>query len=131
MSHCAAPIRPFLIGSAAVAEATAMTPAMPTTEETMSSDDQIGDAWKQHRPYLIDLAFRMLGDIGAAEDAVQEAFFRLVQTPLVSVDDARGWLIGVTSRLCLDHIKSAHWRRERAQDMTARDYRDNGAAAVN
>ena len=91
----------------------------------MQSNDQISTAWTAHRPYLIDLAFRMLGDIGAAEDVVQEAFFRLVQTPLGGVDDARGWLIVVTSRLCLDHIKSAPWRRERPEDMAARSYRDS------
>jgi RNA polymerase sigma-70 factor (ECF subfamily) len=96
----------------------------------MSLDDQIGQAWTAHRPYLIDLAFRMLGDIGAAEDVVQEAFFRAVQTPLGSIDDARGWLIVVTSRLCLDHIKSAPWRRERPEHMAARDYRDDGSAAA-
>jgi RNA polymerase sigma-70 factor (ECF subfamily) len=93
----------------------------------MQSNDQIDQAWTEHRPYLIDLAFRMLGDIGAAEDVVQEAFFRLVQTPLGGVDDARGWLIVVTSRLCLDHIKSAPWRRERGH--AARSYRDTGSAA--
>ncbi|PXX09685.1 RNA polymerase sigma factor SigI [Mycolicibacterium moriokaense] len=96
----------------------------------MQSDDQIAEAWTTNRPYLIDLAFRMLGDIGAAEDVVQEAFFRLVQTPLGGVDDARGWLIVVTSRLCLDHIKSAPWRRERPADMAVRSDRDRGAAAV-
>ncbi len=34
-------------------------------------DEQVVQAWNEHRPYLVDLAFRMLGDIGAAEDAVQ------------------------------------------------------------
>ena len=95
----------------------------------MASDDQIGQAWTAHRAYLIDLAFRMLGDIGAAEDVVQEAFFRLVQTPLGGVDDARGWLIVVMSRLCLDRIKSAPWRRERAADMAARRDRDMASDA--
>ena len=95
----------------------------------MASDDQIGQAWTAHRAYLIDLAFRMLGDIGAAEDVVQEAFFRLVQTPLGGVDDARGWLIVVMSRLCLDRIKSAPWRRERAADMAARGDRDMASDA--
>ena len=95
----------------------------------MQSNGQIDQAWTEHRPYLIDLAFRMLGDIGAAEDVVQEAFFRLVQTPLGGVDDARGWLIVVTSRLCLDHIKSAPWRREHPADMAARSYRSSGSAA--
>jgi RNA polymerase sigma-70 factor, ECF subfamily len=94
----------------------------------MQSNDEIAQAWTAHRPYLVDLAFRMLGDIGAAEDVVQEAFFRLVQTPLGGVDDARGWLIVVTSRLCLDHIKSAPWRRERPADMAVRNYRDTGSA---
>jgi RNA polymerase sigma-70 factor, ECF subfamily len=96
----------------------------------MLSDDEIGRAWSAHRPYLIDLAFRMLGDIGAAEDVVQEAFFRLVQTPVGTVNDARGWLIVVTGRLCLDHIKSAPWRRERPADMALRDYRDADTSSV-
>ena len=96
----------------------------------MFSDEEIGRAWMAHRPYLIDLAFRMLGDIGAAEDVVQEAFFRLVQSPPGSVNDARGWLIVVTSRLCLDHIKSASYRRERPDDMTLHGYRDTSSASI-
>jgi RNA polymerase sigma-70 factor, ECF subfamily len=121
MSHFVAVIRPSSIQTAAMLNRGGFS---------MSSDAQIGEAWTQHRPYLIDLAFRMLGDIGGAEDVVQEAFFRLVQTPLGGVDDARGWLIVVTSRLCLDQIKSAPWRRERPEDMAARSYRDSGSAAV-
>jgi RNA polymerase sigma-70 factor (ECF subfamily) len=97
----------------------------------MSLDDQISQAWTEHRAYLIDLAFRMLGDIGAAEDVVQEAFFRLVQTPLGGIDDARSWLIVVTSRLCLDHIKSAPWRRERAVDMGEREHHDKASDTGN
>ena len=37
-------------------------------------EEQVIRAWHEHRPYLVDLAFRMLGDIGAAEDVVQDAF---------------------------------------------------------
>jgi RNA polymerase sigma-70 factor (ECF subfamily) len=73
-------------------------------------------AWKDHRPYLVDLAFRMLGDIGAAEDVVQDAFSRLARADLAGIEDARGWLIVVTSRLCLDQIRSARMRREQAHD---------------
>ena len=40
----------------------------------------ISRAYAEHRPYLVDLAFRMLGDIGAAQDIVQEAFARLIRT---------------------------------------------------
>ena len=76
---------------------------------------QVSRAFREHRPYLVDLAFRMLGDIGAAEDVVQDAFTRLLHAPGEIVDE-RGWLIVVTSRLCLDQIRSARSRRERAHD---------------
>jgi RNA polymerase sigma-70 factor (ECF subfamily) len=78
----------------------------------------ISQAYQDHRPYLVDLAFRMLGDIGAAEDIVQDAFTRLMAAKLGQIEDQRGWLIVVTSRLCLDRIKSARSRRERAHDAS-------------
>ena len=79
-------------------------------------DEQVIQAWNAHRPYLVDLAFRMLGDIGAAEDVVQDAFARLLREPRGEITDDRGWLIVVTSRLCLDQIRSARSRRERTHD---------------
>ena len=77
---------------------------------------RIIQAYRDHRPYLVDLAFRMLGDIGAAEDAVQDAFTRLLAADVGAIEDERGWLIVVTSRLCLDRIRSARARRERPHD---------------
>jgi RNA polymerase sigma-70 factor (ECF subfamily) len=79
----------------------------------MPTEQQIKDAWIDHRPYLVDMAFRMLGDIGRAEDVVQEAFQRLSRSDFDAIEDARGWLIVVTSRLCLDVTRSARHRRER------------------
>ena len=76
----------------------------------------VAAAWRADRAYLIDLAYRMLGDIGAAEDVVQEAFLRLDLAEPGEVRDPRGWLTVVTSRLCLDRIRSAHNRRERPRD---------------
>lgn len=76
----------------------------------------ISQAYRDHRPYLVDLAFRMLGDIGAAEDVVQDAFARLMRAGPGEIADERGWLIVVTSRLCLDRIRSARSRREQAHD---------------
>jgi RNA polymerase sigma-70 factor (ECF subfamily) len=71
----------------------------------------IEDVWRTNRSYLIDLAYRMVGDVGVAEDIVQEAFSRLMR--MEEIQDERGWLIVVTSRLCLDHVRSARVRRER------------------
>jgi len=79
-------------------------------------DARISQAYREHRPYLVDLAFRMLGDLGAAEDVVQDAFARLLRADAGQIDDERGWLIVVTSRLALDQIRSARSRRERAHD---------------
>ena len=79
-------------------------------------DATISQAYREHRPYLVDLAFRMLGDLGAAEDVVQDAFARLLRADAGEIDDERGWLIVVTSRLALDQIRSARSRRERAHD---------------
>jgi RNA polymerase sigma-70 factor (ECF subfamily) len=79
-------------------------------------DTKIAQAYLEHRPYLVDLAFRMLGDVGAAEDAVQDAFARLVRTGPGDIEDERGWLIVVTTRLCLDQVRSARSRRELASD---------------
>jgi len=79
-------------------------------------DARISQAYREHRPYLVDLAFRMLGDLGAAEDVVQDAFARLLRADAGEIDDERGWLIVVTSRLALDQIRSARSRRERAHD---------------
>jgi RNA polymerase sigma-70 factor (ECF subfamily) len=93
-------------------------------------DEPVVEAWNAHRPYLIDLAFRMLGDIGAAEDVVQDAFSRLLRTSPGEVEDARGWLIVVTSRLCLDQIRSARARRERPHDASEIEFVGDGRPAA-
>jgi RNA polymerase sigma-70 factor (ECF subfamily) len=80
--------------------------------------DPVTAAWRAHHSYLVDLAFRMLGDLGRAEDVVQEAFSRLLKARIDQIDDQRGWLVVVTSRLCLDEIKSARARHERAEQAT-------------
>jgi RNA polymerase sigma-70 factor (ECF subfamily) len=91
----------------------------PVDEQAVDErGERVVQAWREHRPYLVDLAFRMLGDIGAAEDVVQDAFSRLVKTMPGEIEDERGWLIVVTSRLCLDQIRSARSRRERPHDSS-------------
>jgi RNA polymerase sigma-70 factor (ECF subfamily) len=72
----------------------------------------INAAWRNHRPYLVNLAYQMLGDIGGAEDVAQEAFLRLSRTDLSEIDDVRGWLTVVAGRLCLDQLRSARVRLE-------------------
>jgi RNA polymerase sigma-70 factor, ECF subfamily len=108
---------------AQMAEAQISEVAIPRAQisEAQISEAQISEAWRANRAYLVDLAFGMLGDIGAAEDAVQEAFARLAKAALNEIDDKRGWLIVVTSRICLDQINSARSRHERAQENSTID----------
>ncbi|MDQ2844941.1 MAG: RNA polymerase sigma factor SigI [Actinomycetota bacterium] len=90
-------------------------------------EERFAAAWQANYAHLVNVAFRMLGDVGHAEDIVQEAFSRLAMTAAGQVDDDRGWLTVVTSRLCLDHIRSARVRRERSHDMS--DYEPLGAGS--
>lgn len=74
--------------------------------------DGIGVAWRRHRPFVVNLAYQMLGDVGDAEDVAQEAFLRLSKTDVADIDDVRGWLVVVAARLCLDQLRSARVRLE-------------------
>src|ERR1700687_3305615 len=79
----------------------------------VAATGEVTAAWRSHRPYLINLAYQMLGDIGEAEDVAQETFLRLAGTDLSEIDDVRGWLTVVAGRLCLDQVRSARARHER------------------
>lgn len=74
-------------------------------------DARLGRAWRDDHRYLLNVAFRILVSISEAEDAVQEAFARLVDQNLDAIDDVRGWLTVVVSRLCFDRLRSADRQR--------------------
>lgn len=88
--------------------------------QSQSPGDQVGEAWRRHRPYLVNLAYQMLGDIGDAEDVAQEAFLRLSRAEVDDIEDLRGWLTVVASRLCLDQVRSARARYERPGEIAER-----------
>jgi RNA polymerase sigma-70 factor (ECF subfamily) len=81
---------------------------------TMPSDvaAQVSDAWREHRTYLLGLAVRMLCNVSDAEDVVQEGFARLIRADVGQIEDVKGWLIVVVSRLCLTQLSSARSRHE-------------------
>ncbi|HTI02422.1 MAG TPA: sigma-70 family RNA polymerase sigma factor [Acidisoma sp.] len=64
------------------------------------------------RADLIGLAYRMTGSRATAEDITQDAFLRWAATDRATIDSPRAWLLKVTARLALDHLKSARSRRE-------------------
>ena len=85
--------------------------------QPQSGEDRVAQAWRQHRPYLVNLAYQMLGDVGEAEDVAQEAFLRLSRIDITAIEDVRAWLTVVAGRLCLDQVRSARSRHERAEDI--------------
>lgn len=73
------------------------------------------DAVMAERRRLIALAYRLLGVLEEAEDAVQETYlrwYRLTEEERDAIDNPQGWLTRVASRVCLDVLKSARRRRE-------------------
>jgi RNA polymerase sigma factor (sigma-70 family) len=70
------------------------------------------EVFEQHRDRLRSVAYRMLGSLSDADDAVQEAWLRLNRTGAGTVDDMGAWLTTVVGRICLDMLRARATRRE-------------------
>jgi RNA polymerase sigma-70 factor, ECF subfamily len=68
--------------------------------------------FERHRGHLIGVAYRMLGTLQDAEDAVQETYLRYVRAADSDIHDLRAWLTRTIARICLDEMRSARARRE-------------------
>ncbi|MEV6288782.1 RNA polymerase sigma factor SigJ [Kribbella sp. NPDC051770] len=78
----------------------------------MDLQDDLARQFEQDRGHLRAVAYRMLGSISEAEDAVQEAWLRLSRSDVSEVANLTGWLTTVVSRVCLDLLRSRKSRRE-------------------
>jgi RNA polymerase sigma factor (sigma-70 family) len=74
--------------------------------------DELAELFEAQRGMLRAVAYRMLGSLDEADDAVQEAWLRLHRTDAGEVDNLAGWLRTVVSRICLDMLRSRTSRRE-------------------
>ena len=72
----------------------------------------VEERFAQARPRLLRLAYSELGDVGEAEDVVQEAWLRLERSDAEAIENLDGWLTTVVARLALDRLQSARARRE-------------------
>src|SRR5436190_9531480 len=68
--------------------------------------------FERHRAHLTGVAYRMLGTLADAEDAVQETYLRFARTDASDLRDVRAWLTTAVARICLDELGSARTRRE-------------------
>jgi RNA polymerase sigma factor (sigma-70 family) len=95
--------------------------------------DVLAQRFEDSRPHLAAVAYRMLGSRAEADDAVQEAWLRLARSDVDGVDNLRGWLTTVVSRVCLDMLRSRTSRREEplaVDERTAQEPGPEGEAVL-
>jgi RNA polymerase sigma-70 factor (ECF subfamily) len=78
----------------------------------MDEHDWLTERFEEHRTHLRAVAYRMLGSLSEADDAVQEAWLRLSRTDTSDVHNLGGWLTTVVARVCLDMLRARTSRRE-------------------
>ncbi len=82
----------------------------------MNEHNWLAEQFEESRSHLRAVAYRMLGSVSDAEDAVQEAWLRLSRSDAGGVGNLKGWLTTVVARLCLDILRSRKSRREESMD---------------
>ncbi len=76
----------------------------------------LAEMFDTHRSHLRGVAYRMLGSLSEADDAVQEAWLKLSRADTTAVENLRAWLTTVVARVCLDMMRSRTSRREEPID---------------
>ncbi len=79
-------------------------------------EEWLAQKFEENRPHLRAVAYRMLGSLGEADDAVQEAWLRLNRSDARGISNLGGWLTTVIGRVCLDMLRSRKSRREDSLD---------------
>jgi RNA polymerase sigma-70 factor (ECF subfamily) len=78
----------------------------------MDEQQWLADRFEEHRPHLRGVAYRMLGSLAEAEDAVQDTWLRLSRSGANEVENLGGWLTTIVARVCLNVLRSRKVRRE-------------------
>jgi RNA polymerase sigma factor (sigma-70 family) len=87
----------------------------------MNDQDWLAERFETHRSHLRGVAYRMLGSLSEADDAVQEAWIRLSRTDTSDVENMRAWLTTVVGRVCLNMLRSRRTRKEAPLDVHVPD----------
>jgi len=84
----------------------------------MSETEWLADRFEEHRPRLRAVAYRMLGSLAEADDAVQNSWLRLSRADTAEVENLAGWLTTVVARECLKMLRARRSRREEPLAVT-------------
>jgi RNA polymerase sigma factor (sigma-70 family) len=87
----------------------------------MPTPERLAEQFEAHRSHVRAVAYRMLGSVSEAEDAVQEAWIRLSRADVSGVENLRAWLTTVVGRVCLDILRTRTSRREDPLDTHVPD----------
>src|SRR5919197_2061030 len=87
----------------------------------MNESEWVADRFDEHRMHLKAVAYRMLGSLVEADDALQEAWIRLSRSDTGGVENLGGWLTTVVARVCLNMLQSRKSRREEPLDAHVPD----------
>jgi RNA polymerase sigma-70 factor (ECF subfamily) len=87
----------------------------------MDDNDRLAQQFEEHRSHLRAVSYRMLGSLGEADDAVQEAWVRLSRTDAATIENLGGWLTTVVSRICLNVLRSRRTHPEQSIDVHVPD----------
>jgi RNA polymerase sigma-70 factor (ECF subfamily) len=87
----------------------------------MDDNDWLAQQFEAHRSHLRAVSYRMLGSLGEADDAVQEAWVRLSRTDAATIENLGGWLTTVVSRICLNVLRSRRTHPEQSLDVHVPD----------
>lgn len=87
----------------------------------MNGQDFLAEGFESNRGHLRSIAYRMLGSMTEADDAVQEAWLRLSRSGSTDIDNLKAWLTTVVSRVCLDMLRSRKSRGEESLDASVPD----------
>ena len=78
----------------------------------MDENQWLADRFEEHRSHLRAVAYRMLGSLAEADDAVQDTWLRLSRSGAGGVENLGGWLTTIVARVCLNMLRSRNVRRE-------------------
>ena len=82
----------------------------------MDENEWLADRFEEHRPHLRAVAYRMLGSLSEADDAVQDTWLRVSRAGTHEVENLGGWLTTIVARICLNVLRSRSTRREESLD---------------
>src|SRR5919204_1579895 len=87
----------------------------------MNESEWLAEQFEEHRSHLKAVAYRMLGSLAEADEALQEAWIRLSRSDTGGVENLGGWLTTVVARVCLNMLQSRKSRREEPLDAHVPD----------